>query len=162
MVEYALKNEAFAAKLAITYGELFDGISPVKQRVALRIVDRELELKNVSTHQDIHWNLDEMCEVEDLRTDQGMTFAADQGSPARLMVQEVDALRTLAETGARFPAQRGSRAGFARVLLGVGVFVATVLVAFTLGGGLVAAFAEVFAAFSEGDVKLPDLLADGK
>jgi len=116
-VQMALRNEAFAAKLALTYAELYDGISPEKQRVSLRINDGVLELKNVETHVMTRWSLGKMREVPDQSDENSMTFAADNYDPARLVVREVEGLRALAKTGARFDPLTGPRGQMIRLAL---------------------------------------------
>lgn len=108
-VQMGLRNEEFAAKLALTYAELYDGISPVKQRVSLRIKGDLLELKNVATQAVSNWSLAQMREVQDTSEEMSMTFAANDEDPARLVIYEVEALRALAMTGARFEPLRGPR-----------------------------------------------------
>ncbi|MEM1272722.1 MAG: M48 family metallopeptidase [Pseudomonadota bacterium] len=114
-MEEALRNEEFAAKLALTYAELFDGISPVKQRVSLRIKDTLLEIKNVETHAQMHWSLHEMREVPDHSENEAMIFAPDNVGTARLIIREVRGLAALAESGAEFRPLQGPPGQFRRL-----------------------------------------------
>ena len=120
-IQMAPRNEAFAAKLALTYAELYDGISPVRQRVSLRIAEGVLELKNAETHAVTRWSLAKMREVADQSDETSMTFAADNYDPARLVVREVEALRALIKTGAEFKPLSGPRGQMIRLAI-VGVF----------------------------------------
>lgn len=125
-MQFELKNHRANAGLARAYADLFDGISPVKQRVIITVRDRILELKNAQTHAETRWHLDEMVEVAALRDDNGMTFGPDHDSPARLVVQEKDALRVLSQTGAPFPTLRIRGQGGRALLMAVVLFVAVV------------------------------------
>ena len=116
-VQMAPRNEAFAAKLALTYAELYDGISPARSRVSLRINGDILEMKNVQTQAVIRWRLAEMREVPDQSDETSLTFAADNYDPARLIVREVEAIRALAQTGARFEPLTGPRGQLIRLAL---------------------------------------------
>ena len=120
-IQMAPRNEAFAAKLALTYAELYDGISPVRQRVSLRIAEGVLELKNAETHAVTRWSLGKMREVADQSDETSMTFAADNYDPARLVVREVEALRALIKTGAEFKPLSGPRGQLIRLAI-VGIF----------------------------------------
>lgn len=116
-IQMAPRNEAFAAKLALTYAELYDGVSPVKARVSLRIKDDVLELKNVQTHAVSTWRLSNMREVPDQSDENALTFAPDNYDPARLIVREVTAIRELARTGERFEPLAGPRGQLIRLVL---------------------------------------------
>ncbi|MEM9319778.1 MAG: M48 family metallopeptidase [Pseudomonadota bacterium] len=106
-MEQALRNEEFAAKLALTYAELYDGVSPVRRRVSLRINGAFLDLKNVETHAEQRWSLDDMREVADQADQNVMIFAPDDRDPARLVIREIEALRALAQSGGQFPPLNG-------------------------------------------------------
>ncbi|MBF9034909.1 M48 family metalloprotease [Rhodobacterales bacterium HKCCE2091] len=110
-----IRNEAFAAKLALTYSEFFDGISPVKQRVSLRISDNALEIKNVETMQVTRWPLKSIREVPDLSDKAAVIFAGDNEDPARLVIREAEALQTLVESGAPLHRLRGPRGQLRRL-----------------------------------------------
>lgn len=116
-IQMAPRNEAFAAKLALTYAELYDGVSPAKSRVSLRIVDDMLELKDVGTHAVTRWKLSKMREVPDQSDENSLTFAADNYDPARLVVREMEAIRALVKTGARFEPLSGPRGQLIRLAI---------------------------------------------
>ena len=138
-IQMAPRNEAFAAKLALTYAELYDGKSPAKSRVSLRINDGILELKNVDTQVVTRWKLSEMREVPDSSDETSLTFAADNYDPARLVVREVEAIRALAKSGAAFKPVSGPRGQFIRLAI---VGVAAVCGIWSLLFGMIPWFAE--------------------
>lgn len=138
-VQMAPRNEAFAAKLALTYAELYDGKTPSRARVSLRISDGLLELKNVQTQAITRWRLSNMREVPDTSDENALTFAADNYDPARLVVREVEAIRALAQTGEEFKPLTGPRGQMIR--LGI-VAVAASLGIWGLLFGLIPWFAE--------------------
>ena len=142
-IQMAPRNEAFAAKLALTYAELYDGISPARGRVSLRIKDDILEMKNVETHVVTNWRLSEMREVADKSDEDALTFAPDNYDPARLIVREVSAIRALAQTGERFEPLSGPRGQFIRLAL---VAVAACSGIFGLLFGVIPIFASASAA----------------
>ncbi|MEM9754592.1 MAG: M48 family metallopeptidase [Pseudomonadota bacterium] len=106
-MDYAPRNEDFAAKLALTYAELFDGVSPLKQRVSLRVAGDVLELKNVETHAVSRWSLADIREVPDQSDGEALMLAPSDADPARLLIREVEAIRALVETGAPMPPLSG-------------------------------------------------------
>ncbi|MBF9030846.1 M48 family metalloprotease [Rhodobacterales bacterium HKCCE3408] len=143
MSDAAIRNEAFASKLALTYAEFFDGVSPLRQRVSIRVNGDALELKNVETHAEHRWPLSTIRTLSDQASTEAMTFAPDDVNPARLIVREVGAMRAILNTDAPLRPLTGRRGGFVR--LGV---MAT-LAAACFGGllfGLIPWFAETAAA----------------
>ncbi|MBO6604955.1 MAG: M48 family metallopeptidase [Roseicyclus sp.] len=95
----SIGNPEFAAKTAMSYAELYDGISPVQQRVSLRVSGEGpqavLELKNVETHAVLRWSLADMRQVPDQARDDTFIFTPDDTDPARLVIREAEALRVL-------------------------------------------------------------------
>lgn len=98
-MEYAIRNQAFADKMAMSYAEFFDGITPMVQRVSLRVSGQGeaavLELKNVETHAEIRWRLADIRQVPDQAREDAFIFTPDNDAPARLVIREAEALREL-------------------------------------------------------------------
>ncbi|QBY02318.1 M48 family metallopeptidase [Rhodophyticola sp. CCM32] len=92
------RTPSFAAA-AMIYAELYDGISPMVQRVSLRVAGQGstamLELKNVETQGSQRWSLADMRQVPDQASADAFIFAPDNAGPARLVIREREALRIL-------------------------------------------------------------------
>ncbi len=94
-MQTAIRNEQFAAKLAMAYGEYLDGIRPALQRVSMRLQGDgrfgELELRNSQTGAVEMWRLSKMRVVPDQAVQDGLVLARADGDPARLIIRDRDA-----------------------------------------------------------------------
>lgn len=98
-MQTAVRNERFAAKLAMAYGEYLDGIRPALQRVSMRLQGEgrfgELELRNSQTGAVEMWRLSKMRVVPDQAVQDGLVLARADGDPARLIIRDREAARTI-------------------------------------------------------------------
>ena len=94
-MQTAIRNEQFAAKLAMAYGEYLDGIRPALQRVSMRLSGEgrqaELELRNSQTNAVERWRLSKLRIVPDQAVQDGLVLARADGDPARLIVRDREA-----------------------------------------------------------------------
>ena len=129
------KNTEFNAKMALTFAEYFDGISPRAQRVSLRLRAEadELEMQNSETQSTTIWRLSKMRRFDGLADDSSMTFAADNTDPARLVVDEVNALRAILTANSNMKVQgsdpKKARKAFAFAGVALGMIAGLVLFA---------------------------------
>lgn len=98
-MQSAIRNEQFAAKLAMAYGEYLDGIRPALQRVSMRLQGEgnqaELELRNSQTGAVEMWRLSKLRVVPDQAVQDGLVLARSDTDPARLIVRDRDAARLI-------------------------------------------------------------------
>lgn len=98
-MQSAIRNEQFAAKLAMAYGEYLDGVRPALQRVSMRLQGEgnqaELELRNSQTGAVEMWRLSKLRVVPDQAVQDGLVLARSDTDPARLIVRDRDAARMI-------------------------------------------------------------------
>lgn len=98
-MQTSIRNQDFAAKLAMAYGEYLDGIRPALQRVSMRLHGEgrqaELELRNSQTGVVEMWRLSRLRVVPDQAVQDGLVLARAEGDPARLIVRDRDAARSI-------------------------------------------------------------------
>ena len=117
------RDAQFAAKLALAYGEILDGIRPALQRVSLRLSgdgsQATLELRNSQTNTVEIWQLDGLRLVPDQARSDALVLAHLGSGDARLILRDHDAIRALLAACPGLPNLNGSR-GIWPALFGLG------------------------------------------
>lgn len=117
------RDAQFAAKLALAYGEILDGVRPSLQRVSLRLSGEgrggTLELRNTQTNTTETWQLDGLRLVPDQARDDALVLAHLGSGDARLILRDRDAIRALLTACPRLPDLNNST-GFLPKLLALG------------------------------------------
>lgn len=115
----SIRNPEFASKLALTYAEYYDGVSPVTQRASIRVSgdgsSAVLEVKNATTHAVETWKVSQMRQIADQARDDAFIFAPDDASPARIIVTEYEALRAIFTANPRLKPLTGPRGQWRRL-----------------------------------------------
>ena len=123
MTQTPPRDAKFAAKLALAYGEILDGIRPALQRVSLRLSGQgrggTLELRNSQTNTIEVWQLDNLRLVPDQARADALVLAHLGSGDARLILRDHDAIRALLEACPSLPNLNGSR-GLWPKLVGLG------------------------------------------
>lgn len=99
MIQTPPRDAKFAAKLALAYGEILDGIRPALQRVSLRLSGEgaggTLELRNTATNTTETWQLDGLRLVPDQSQTDALVLAHLGSGDARLILRDHEAIRAL-------------------------------------------------------------------
>lgn len=123
MTQTPQRDAKFAAKLALAYGEILDGIRPALQRVSLRLSGKgaqaTLELRNSQTNTIEVWQLANLRLVPDQARADALVLAHLGSGDARLILRDHDAIRALLEACPGLPSLNGSR-GIWPKLVGLG------------------------------------------
>ena len=123
MAQTPSRDAQFAAKLALAYGEILDGVRPALQRVSLRLSGKgrggTLELRNTQTNTTEVWQLDSLRLVPDQARADALVLAHLGSGDARLILRDHDAIRALLEACPGLPNLNGST-GFLPKLIALG------------------------------------------
>ncbi len=129
-MQESIRNPEFAAKLALAFGELLDGIRPALQRVSMRMVGEgrqaALELRNTQTHEVQHWPLRKMRLVPDQARNDALVIAPGDGEAARLVVRDRDAALAIVQAVPKMP-NLGRNARAWPAIIGLGMAAAACL-----------------------------------
>lgn len=86
---------------ASSFGDYYDGVSALRQRVGLRIDDGEyghvLELELPDGEHLVLWPVNRVRTLADQAADEALTCGLDTGAPERLIVRDPEAIRMIAE-----------------------------------------------------------------
>lgn len=113
------RNAAFAASLALAYGEFLDGVRPALQRVSLRVMGEgrqgELELKNNQTGAVDYWRVSKLRVVPDQAVSDALVLARAEGDPARLIIRDREAARAVLQACPGLTSLGGSRGAWPKI-----------------------------------------------
>jgi Zn-dependent protease with chaperone function len=132
MTQTPPRDAKFAAKLALAYGEILDGIRPALQRVSLRLSGDErggtLELRNTHNNTTEIWQLDSLRLVPDQARTDALVLAHLGSGDARLILRDHDAIRALLTVCPSLPNLNTSTGSLPK-LVGLGAAALTALTA---------------------------------
>ncbi len=111
----APRNPDFAARFAKFHADMYDGLSPVTQRVSVAVVGPELELTNTETRTTQVWRLDALRNLPDQAASDTLMLARSDDHPARLIIREAATAREILRAIPDLRPLRGSRGGWFRV-----------------------------------------------
>jgi len=115
MSGFAIRNPALAAKLARNYAEMFDGQTPVSQRVSITVGDQTLELTHAETGVTHSWPLDALRSLPDQAASNTLVVARGDDHTGRLVIRDIEAARAILNAAPDLPPLRGPRGGWRRV-----------------------------------------------
>lgn len=136
-MQQATRDPKFAAKLALAYGEILDGIRPALQRVSLRIsgdaANGELELRNSQTNTVEFWRLSELRLVPDQANADALVLARSESEVARLIVRDRAAVLEILNACPDLPDLGSGKRGLPQLIgLGVAAFASIAAILFVL------------------------------
>jgi len=129
------RDAKFAAKLALAYGEILDGIRPALQRVSLRLSGDggTLELRNTATNTTEIWQLDGLRLVPDQARTDALVLAHQGSGDARLILRDHEAIRALLAACPNLPDLGSGRGSLGKLLaLGTAAVASIALILFVL------------------------------
>ncbi len=106
-MQESIRNPDFAAKLALAYGEMLDGIRPALQRVSMRLVGEgkhaELHMRNSQTQENYVWPVKKLRLIADQSRNDALVLAPKEGAAARLVIRDRHAAMELLKAVPRIP-----------------------------------------------------------